>query len=68
VGENIALAFASFAGCLLVRVPPSCPQRSRLCERENARIAPGIDKLYPGTKPATMRRYGETDDKTEEVI
>jgi L(+)-tartrate dehydratase beta subunit len=39
-----------------------------LFERENARIAPGIDKLYAGTKPATMRRYGETDDKTEEVI
>ena len=39
-----------------------------LFERENAKIAPGIDKLYEGTKPATMRRYGETDDKTEEVI
>ena len=39
-----------------------------LFERENAKIAPGIDKLYAGTKPATLRRYGETDDKTEEVI
>jgi L(+)-tartrate dehydratase beta subunit len=39
-----------------------------LFERENAKIAPGLDKLYAGTKPATMRRYGETDDKTEEVI
>ena len=39
-----------------------------LFERENAKIAPGIDKLYAGTKPATMRRYGETDDKTDEVI
>ena len=39
-----------------------------LFERENAKIAPGIDKLYAGTKPATMRRYGETDDKTEEII
>jgi L(+)-tartrate dehydratase beta subunit len=39
-----------------------------LFERENAKIAPGIDKLYEGTKPATMRRYGETDDKTDEVI
>jgi L(+)-tartrate dehydratase beta subunit len=39
-----------------------------LFERENAKIAPNIDKLYAGTKPATMRRYGETDDKTEEVI
>jgi L(+)-tartrate dehydratase beta subunit len=39
-----------------------------LFERENKKIAPGLEKLYAGTKPATMRRYGETDDKTEEVI
>jgi L(+)-tartrate dehydratase beta subunit len=39
-----------------------------LFERENAKIAPGIEKLYRGTKPATMRRFGEIDDKTEEVI
>jgi L(+)-tartrate dehydratase beta subunit len=39
-----------------------------LFERENARIAPGLEKLYEGTRPATLRRYGETDDKTEEVI
>ena len=39
-----------------------------LFERENAKIAPGIAALYEGTKPATMRRYGETDDKTDEVI
>jgi L(+)-tartrate dehydratase beta subunit len=39
-----------------------------LFERENAKIAPGLAQLYAGTRPATMRRYGETDDKTEEVI
>ncbi|MGH6815873.1 MAG: fumarate hydratase C-terminal domain-containing protein [Hyphomicrobiaceae bacterium] len=39
-----------------------------LFERENAKIAPGLAKLYADTKPATMRRYGETDDKTDEVI
>jgi L(+)-tartrate dehydratase beta subunit len=39
-----------------------------LFERENAKIAPNIAKLYAGTKPAIMRRYGETDDKTDEVI
>lgn len=39
-----------------------------LFERENARIAPGIEKLYAGTRPATLRRYGETSDKTDEVI
>jgi L(+)-tartrate dehydratase beta subunit len=37
-------------------------------ERENAKIAPGLEQLYAGTRPATLRRYGETDDKTEEVI
>jgi L(+)-tartrate dehydratase beta subunit len=39
-----------------------------LFERENAKIAPGLAKLYEGTKPATLRRYGETDDKTDELI
>jgi len=39
-----------------------------LFERENAKIAPNIDKLYAGTRPAILRRYGETDDKTDEVI
>ena len=39
-----------------------------LFERENAKIAPGLDRLYQGTRPAIMRRYGETDDKTEELF
>ncbi len=39
-----------------------------LFERENAKIAPRIEKLYAGTKPATLHRYGETDDKTKELI
>ena len=39
-----------------------------LFERENAKIAPNIERLYTGTKPAILRRYGETDDKTDEVI
>jgi L(+)-tartrate dehydratase beta subunit len=39
-----------------------------LFERENAKIAPGLGQLYAGTRPATLRRYGETDDKTKEVI
>ena len=39
-----------------------------LFERENAKIDPGIAKLYAGTRPATLRRYGETDDKTDEII
>lgn len=39
-----------------------------LFERENAKIAPGIQRLYEGLKPATLRRYGETDDREAEVI
>lgn len=39
-----------------------------LFERENDKIKTRIDRLYEGTRPATLRRYGETDDKTEEVI
>jgi L(+)-tartrate dehydratase beta subunit len=39
-----------------------------LFERENAKIAPGLERLYAGTKPATLRRFGETDDKTDELI
>jgi succinate dehydrogenase/fumarate reductase-like Fe-S protein len=39
-----------------------------LFERENAKIAPGLEQLYAGTRPATLHRYGETDDKTKEVI
>lgn len=39
-----------------------------LFERENAKMAPGIEKLYAGTRPPALRRYGETDDKTEELI
>ncbi|MDE8350299.1 MAG: fumarate hydratase C-terminal domain-containing protein [Acidocella sp.] len=39
-----------------------------LFERENAKIVGNIAALYEGTRPATLRRYGETDDKTDEVI
>ena len=39
-----------------------------LFERENAKIAPGLDALYAGTRPATLRRFGETSDKADEVI
>jgi L(+)-tartrate dehydratase beta subunit len=39
-----------------------------LFERENAKIAPGLAHLYEGTRPATLRRFGETDDKSDELI
>lgn len=43
-------------------------QGNSLFERENAKIAGNIAKLYEGTKPPTLSRFGETDDKTEELI
>jgi L(+)-tartrate dehydratase beta subunit len=43
-------------------------QGNSLFERENAKIAPGLEALYAGTKPATLRRFGETSDKTDELI
>jgi L(+)-tartrate dehydratase beta subunit len=39
-----------------------------LFERENAKIAPGLAAAYEGTRPAVLKRYGETDDRTDEVI
>ena len=39
-----------------------------LFERENAKIAANIEKAYEGTKPATLKRFGETDDRTDELI
>ncbi|SDC94175.1 fumarate hydratase C-terminal domain-containing protein [Ruegeria marina] len=39
-----------------------------LFERANARIAGNIEHLYEGTRPAVMKRSGETDDRSDEVI
>jgi L(+)-tartrate dehydratase beta subunit len=39
-----------------------------LFERENAKIAPNLERLYAGTKPPALRRFGETDDRSDEVI
>lgn len=39
-----------------------------LFERENARIAENLERVYEGTRPATLKRYGETDDRGEELI
>ena len=43
-------------------------QGNCLFERENAKIKDNIERAYEGTKPAVMRRYGETDDRTDEII
>ncbi len=39
-----------------------------LFERENAKINAGLKTAYEGTRPATLKRYGETDDRNDEVI
>ena len=39
-----------------------------LFERENTKIAENLHRVYEGTRPATLKRYGETDDRTDEVI
>ena len=39
-----------------------------LFERENAKIAENLHRVYEGTRPATLKRYGETDDRSDEVI
>jgi L(+)-tartrate dehydratase beta subunit len=39
-----------------------------LFERENEKIKKNIEKAYEGTKPATLKRFGETDDRTDELI
>jgi len=39
-----------------------------LFERENAKIAANLEKLYEGTRPAVLKRLGETDDRSDEMI
>jgi L(+)-tartrate dehydratase beta subunit len=39
-----------------------------LFDRENAKIAQNLPAVYEGTRPAIMQRYGETDDRSDEVI
>lgn len=39
-----------------------------LFERENEKTAAGIAKAYEGTKPAVLKRFGETDDRSDELI
>jgi len=39
-----------------------------LFERENAKIAERLPEIYEGTKPAVLKRFGETDDRSDELI
>ena len=44
--------------------------RSGAClfERKNAEIAANLGKVYEGTRPAVLKRFGETDDRSDEII
>lgn len=39
-----------------------------LFERENAKITENLDKVYEGTRPAVLKRFGETNDRSDELI
>ena len=39
-----------------------------LFERENKKIARNLPAVYRGTIPAVLKRYGETDDRGDELI
>lgn len=43
-------------------------QGNSLFERENAQIAKKLPQAYAGTKPAVLKRFGETDDRGDELI
>jgi L(+)-tartrate dehydratase beta subunit len=39
-----------------------------LFERNNRQVNAGLDKLYAGLKPPSLARFGETDDRDDELI
>lgn len=43
-------------------------QGNSLFEAQNARINPGIEKLYAGLRPPALKRYGETTSREDEVV
>lgn len=43
-------------------------QGNSLFEQQSAQINPKLAKLYEGLKPPALSRYGETDDREDELI
>ena len=39
-----------------------------LFEREHKKIAENLSRVYEGTRPAVLKRFGETDDRGDELI
>ena len=77
VAKDGALTIAPLANLPVLRdlVADMAPfferwQRAResLFEKTNRQISANLSKVYEGTRPATLRRYGETDDRSDEVV
>jgi L(+)-tartrate dehydratase beta subunit len=49
-------------------LPGSRRLTNSLFERENLQIIERLPEIYKGTKPAVLKRYGETDDRGDELI
>ena len=43
-------------------------QGNSLFKCENDKISAGLDTVYEGTRPAVLKRFGEIDDRGDEVI
>jgi len=43
-------------------------QGNSLFERANAEVGKNLERLYAGLKPPALRRYGETDERKDELI
>lgn len=43
-------------------------QGNSLFEQQSRLINPGLEQLYEGLKPPALSRYGETDDRKDELI
>lgn len=39
-----------------------------LFERENVKVSANLERVYAGTKPPVLKRFGESDDRSEELI
>ncbi len=43
-------------------------QGNSLFEQQGALVNENMERLYAGLKPPALRRFGETDDRTDELI
>ena len=58
------------AGCRELRPVPGRkrPRRQFAVRARERQDRARLETLYAGTRPATLRRFGETSDKTDEMI